>query len=44
MKWDSFSPRGGAVVGRRLRGRLSGITGVSISHSETPKRMLEREQ
>ncbi len=32
------------AVGRRLRGRLSGNTGVRISHSETPKRMLEREQ
>ncbi len=32
------------VVGRRLRDRLSGNTGVRISHSEIPKRMLEREQ
>ncbi len=32
------------VVGRRLRGRLSGNTGVRTSHSETPKRVLEREQ
>ncbi len=32
------------VVGRRLQGRLFGNTGVRISHSETPKCMLEREQ